>query len=93
MEKFLSDKRLLSFTGALLVAICSWGLGFATWADMFTPNAVFGLCGIIGSLLLSNVTSNVFKTPPIITVTTEPQMQTVVTTTTTSPTPRAGEKP
>lgn len=85
MEKFLSDQRLLSFFGALLVALCSWGLGFVEWADMCHPNAIFGLLGIIGSLLLSNVTSNVFKTPPTITETTSPTSQTVVTTTTTRP--------
>lgn len=58
---------------------------------MFTPSAVFGLFGIIGSLLLSNVTNNIFQTPPVITVTTEPESQTVVTTTTTTPA-QVGEK-
>jgi hypothetical protein len=85
MDKFLSDQRLLAFLGALLVAICSWGLGFATWPEMFKPNAIFGLLGILGSLLLSNVTSNILKPVPTITETVEPKSQVTVTTTTVTP--------
>ncbi len=93
MEKFLSDYRKLTFLGAALLALSSWGSGFANWSDMFTTSAIFGLVGIMGSLLLSNVTSNIFKPSPVITVTTEPEKQTVVTTTTTTPPPQAGGKP
>jgi hypothetical protein len=85
MERFLSDKRVLSFLGALLMAVGGWGIGFGTWGEMFTPAAIFGLFGIVGGLLLSNVTSNVWKTPPTITEVTEPRSQVTVTTTTITP--------
>ncbi len=94
MEKFLSDKRKMAFMGAVLGAVYSWGNGFAEWGDTLTPRAIFGLCGILGSLFLSNQTNNVLRTPPLITVTTEPEEQVVVTTTTTTtPSSQAGEKP
>jgi hypothetical protein len=64
MDKFLSDKRLLVFIGTVLAAIGGWGIGFGDWNEMTSPNAIFGLLMILGSMLGANVTSNVLKTPP-----------------------------
>jgi len=82
MDKFLSDQRKLLFLGAVLLALSGWGSGFALWSDMFTTQAIFGLFGVMAGVLLGNVTGNVLKTPPVITSTTRPEIQTTVTTVT-----------
>jgi len=84
MDKFLSDQRLLVFIGGLCLAVCSWGAGFKTWPELLTTQAIFGLFGIIGGVLIANVGHNVFTTPPTITTTTTPK-STVETITTTPP--------
>jgi hypothetical protein len=85
MEKFLSDQRVLAFFGAVFMGIGGWIIGFQHWSEMLTPAAFGGLLGILGGILLANVTSNVLKTPPTITETTVPLSQVTVTTTTTTP--------
>lgn len=82
MDKFLSDQRLIVFLGAMLIAFGSWGAGFKTWSECFTTQGIFGLCGVMGSVLLANIAGNVLKKPPTITVTTEPKstIETIVTT-------------
>jgi hypothetical protein len=82
MDKFLSDQRKVVFIAALLGAMYSWGSGFDKWADCTTTHAVFGLCGIVASVLVANMGSNVFKKPPTITETTEPKSSTTTTITT-----------
>jgi hypothetical protein len=84
MDKFLSDQRKVVFLGAVLMAFGSWGSGFKNWSECFTTAGIFGLCGVMGSLLLSNLAGNVLKKPPTITTTTEPE-STVITTITTPP--------
>lgn len=92
MDKFLSDQRLIVFLGALFIAIGSWGVGFKTWGECVSTQAIFGLFGIMGSVVLANLGSNAFKKPPTITEVTTPSTV-VTTTTTTSPPIGGGGKP
>jgi hypothetical protein len=82
MDKFLSDQRLLAFLGAVLLALGGWGNGFQHWNELFATQAIFGLFGILGALLLANVTHNVWQTPPIMTEVTTPKTTTTVITST-----------
>jgi len=82
MNKFLSDQRVTVFVGAVLTAVGGWIITATRWVDLLTPAAIGGLFAILGSVLLSNVTSNVFRKPPLITETTTPSSTTTVTTVT-----------
>ena len=64
MDKFLSEQKLLLFWGSLLVAVGGWGATAGSWSELTSPQAIFGLIGIVGGVFLANVTSNVFKAKP-----------------------------
>jgi hypothetical protein len=85
MDKFLSDKRLLSFLIAAFTGVGGWIVTADTWMDLTTTKNFGGLLLILAGVLASNVTSNIFKPAPTITEVTQPASQVTVTTTTTTP--------
>jgi hypothetical protein len=64
----------------VLFAIGGWGVGFASWSEMFSPKSFFGLLIILGTMLGANATSNVWKAPPtIVEITDQPSIVTKTT--------------
>ena len=44
---------ILILIGSLLIALSSWGSGFASWKEAFQVGHVFNLLGIAGSIVLA----------------------------------------